>query len=156
ISEVSGDPVIDNDIVYAGTQAGRLIALDRRSGERLWTQREGALGPVIPVDNSLFLVSDAGEVLRVLSETGEVVWRQSLPLWQRPERRRGGITHYGPVLAGGALLVAGTDGVIRAFDPATGATQGETPLAGGAASAPIVAGGQLLILTQGGRLVAFQ
>ncbi|MEM9269868.1 MAG: PQQ-binding-like beta-propeller repeat protein, partial [Pseudomonadota bacterium] len=99
ISEVSGDPVIDNDIVYAGNQAGRLIALDRRSGERLWTQREGALGPVIPVDNSLFLVSDAGEVLRVLSETGEVVWRQSLPLWQRPERRRGGITHYGPVLA---------------------------------------------------------
>ncbi|MEO1549121.1 MAG: PQQ-binding-like beta-propeller repeat protein [Pseudomonadota bacterium] len=156
ISDVTGDPVIDNDIVYAGNQAGRLIALDRRSGERLWTQQEGALGPVVPVDNSLFLVTDAGEVMRLLASTGEIVWRQSLPLWERPERRRGGITHYGPVLAGGRVLVAGSDGLIRAYDPTTGAEDAPTPLSGGAASAPIVAGGQLLVLTQAGRLVAFR
>ncbi len=156
ISDISGDPVIDNDLVYAANQAGRLVAIDRRSGERLWTAQEGALGPVVPVTDALFLVSDAGEVLRLDAASGEVIWRAALPIWENPKKRKAAIAHFGPVLAGGRLLVASSDGQLRSFDPTSGVQGTAVSVPGGAASAPAVAGSVLYVLSQSGDLHAFQ
>ncbi len=156
INDITGDPVIDDDIVYAANQAGRLVSLDRRSGKRNWTAQEGSYGPVLPVGNSIFLVSDASEVIRIIAETGEVVWRQPLPEWSRPDKRRDAIPHFGPVLASGRLLIASGDGKLRSFDPATGAPGPSVDIPGGAASAPAIANGVLYVLSQTGDLHAFQ
>jgi outer membrane protein assembly factor BamB len=64
--------------------------------------------------------------------------------------------HFGPVLAGGRLIVASSDGVIRQFDPVSGAGLGDIALPGGAASNPVVAGGTLYLLNRDGQLVAFR
>ena len=156
IDDISGDPVIDIDIVYAANQGGRLVAFDRRSGERLWTHRNGAYGPVVPAGNSIFMVSDAAQVLRLDAETGAAIWAQDLPEWRRPERRQNAIPHFGPLLAGGNLIVASGDGLLRLFDPATGAPRGEIDLPGGAASQPAIAGGVLYVVSDSGQLHAFQ
>ena len=66
------------------------------------------------------------------------------------------VAHFGPVLAGGRLIVASSDGLIRAFDPASGALAGSVELPGGAASAPAVAGGVLYVVTKDGKLRAFR
>lgn len=42
IGDITGDPVISGSSVYASSQNGRTIRLDRNSGERLWTLAEGA------------------------------------------------------------------------------------------------------------------
>ncbi len=156
IKDITGTPVIDFDIVYAANQAGRLVALDRRSGERIWTHRNGALSPAIPAGGSVFLVSDAPQVLRLVADTGEVVWTQDLPQYERPRRRRGVITHYGPILAGGRLYVVSSDRQMRVYDPATGAEVDQIALPGQAAAQPAVANGVLYLLTQNGQLHAFQ
>ena len=64
--------------------------------------------------------------------------------------------HYGPVLAGGRLWVASSDGVIRSFDPESGALLGSTPLPGGAATNPVVAGQPLYVVSSDGRLHAYR
>lgn len=156
ISDITGDPVIDFDIVYASSQSGRLVALDRRSGERLWTHQDGSYGPVLPIGAGLFMVSDIGEVLRLDAATGEVIWRAALPEWQRPDRRRDAIPHFGPLLAGGRLIVASGDGLLRSFDPATGAPLATLPIPGGAGAEPAIASGVLYIVSRTGELHAFQ
>ena len=64
--------------------------------------------------------------------------------------------HYGPVLAGGKLYVASSDGYLRVFDPASGALIGTAEIPGGAAAAPAVAGQTLYVVSHDGQLIAFR
>ncbi|WP_210527474.1 PQQ-binding-like beta-propeller repeat protein [Rubellimicrobium arenae] len=152
-TEIGGDPVLAGSTVYVGNYSGRLAALDTATGETFWSIPEGAQSPVWPAGDSVFLVNDLGELLRVEASTGGVIWRVPLP---RAEHRRGVTAFFGPVLAGGRLIVASTDGALRQFDPTTGSALGDVALPSGAASAPVVAGSTLYIVTEDGRLNAFR
>lgn len=162
IFDISGDPVIDGDVIYASNQAGRTIRLDARTGERAWTIAEGSYGPAWPVGGSVFLLSDEGALVRADAATGELLWEVQLPQYfpYRGLFGRGkpaaAIPYYGPILAGGRLWVAGGDGLLRGFSPVNGAALAQVPLPGGAAAAPAVAGGVMYIATRDGRLDAFQ
>lgn len=152
-TDIGADPVIDGGRVYVGNVSGTVAALGAENGETLWTIREGAVSPVWPAGDSVFFVNDLNELLRVDAASGAVIWRQPLP---RAERRRGVSAHIGPVLAGGRLIVASSDGALRQYDPATGAALGDVALPAGAASAPVVAGQTLYVITGDGRLNAFR
>jgi len=104
LSDITGDPVIAGDTIYVANQSGRLVALDRRSGER----------------KSTFI-------------------------------------HTSPVMIGGRLLVASSDGLMRSFDPTTGEELGSTPIGGGGAAAqPAIAQGTLFVVSRDGTLFAFK
>lgn len=156
LKAVSGDPVVVGNIVYTGTNSGRLAAIDRRSGQRIWTTREGAIGPVWPSGNALFVLTDENKLKRLDKDNGAEVWSVDLPLYRNAKRARGKYGHFGPVLAGGRLYVTGTDGLIRAFDPASGNLVNSITVQGGAASQVVVAGGRMYVLSGSGQLIAFQ
>ena len=158
INDVTGDPVVQGNTVFVGNQSGRVMALDTRDGSQIWATQEAAYGPVWPVGGSVFLMSDRNRLVRLDASDGQVIWSQPLPLFtETRERRRAEIyPHYGPVLAGGRLIVGSGDGALRSFDPVSGAITGEVPLRSGAAVAPIVVGGVLYVLTRDGQLVAFR
>lgn len=158
ISDIAGDPVIDGDTVYVGNVSGRVAALQLANGERLWTAPEGAVGPVWPAGDSIFLVNDLGQLVRLDAGDGSAIWRVELPgfVENRERRQRTRYAHYGPVLAGGRLLVASSDGAIRQFNPESGALIGTLDLPGGASSNPVVANSTLYVVTTRGQLVAFR
>ncbi len=158
VTDVTGDPVVQGDVIYVGNQSGRVMALSRSDGRPIWTATEAAYGPVWPVGGSIFMLSDRNRLLRLDAASGEVIWGQELPLFtETRERRRAAIhPHYGPTLAGGQLIVGSGDGVLRRFDPVSGEITGETPLRSGAAVAPIVVGGTLYAVSRDGQLMAFR
>ena len=158
ISDIAGDPVIDGNRVYVGNISGRVVALELFTGDRIWTATEGAVGPVWPAGDSVFMVNDLGELLRLDAATGTPVWRVALPGFEerRERRQKTRFVHYGPVLAGNRLIVASSDGLIRQFDPASGALLGTIELRGGASSNPVVANGTLYVVTGRGQLAAFR
>jgi len=157
-SDLTGDPVIAGGVVYAGTSAGRLAAVNADTGLTLWSARDGALSPVAVAGDSVFLVNDEDQLVRLNASTGEEIWRVDMPYFtkDRDKRRKAIVAHFGPVLAGGRLVVASSDGLIRTFDPASGALAATVDLPGGAASAPAVAGGVLYVVTKDGKLRAFR
>jgi outer membrane protein assembly factor BamB len=159
ISDITSDPVLDGDTLYAANASGRLIAADAGSGERLWTATEGSFSPVVLAGGSIFLVSDNNEVVRLSRDDGTRIWGTRLPDYvnpQRPRRLKARYAHFGPLLAGGRLLVASSDGQFRLYDPASGNLVGAAALPGGAASNPIVVGGIVYVVTTDGRLLAFR
>lgn len=158
LNDITGDPVIVGDVLYAGNQSGRVVALEAASGERIWTAQDGAYSPVLPAGDSVFFVSDRNELIRVDAETGERIWGTELPLYvqERERRRKAVFTHFGPVLAGGRLVVASGDGVIRFFNPEDGALLSTLDIRGGAAANPIVVGGVLYVVSGDGRLHAYR
>ncbi|MEL7212616.1 MAG: PQQ-binding-like beta-propeller repeat protein [Pseudomonadota bacterium] len=158
VTDITGDPVIDGDVIYAANQSGRIVALNAGSGERIWTAKEGAYSPVWPTGNSVFLVSDEGKLVRLQAETGVEVWSVDLPYFQRerPRRFKAVFAHYGPVLAGGRLIVASSDGLIRSFDPVSGALISTVDIPGGATTNPVVVNGTLYVVSGRGTLHAFR
>ena len=156
---LTGEPVMAGGTVYAGTSAGRLAAVDAAAGKALWTAEEGAASPVIPAGGSIFMVTDASRLMRLDAATGLEIWSVELPYYvptRKDKRRRAIHVHYGPVLAGGRLVLASTDGVLRSYDPSTGALTSQTEIPGGAAAAPAVAGGILYVMGKSGQLHAFR
>jgi len=156
IGDISSDPVVTSSRVYAANQSGRVTAVARRDGERLWTANEGSYSPVWPVGNSVFLVSDASQLVRLDARSGQVVWAVDLPLYKKEKTRRDSFAHFGPVLAGGRLIVASSDGGLRSFDPVSGNLLSTVDVPSGAASQPAIVDGVLYVLSQNGQLHAFR
>ena len=145
-------------MVYAGSSAGRLAAIDLETGRRIWTATEGAVSPVWPAGEAIYMVNDEARLVRLDAATGATVWAVDLPYFTKDKiKRQKAITaSFGPVLAGGRLYIASSDDLLRAFDPASGAMLASYDLPGGAASAPVVAGSVLYVVSAKGQLHAFR
>jgi outer membrane protein assembly factor BamB len=158
VTDITGDPVIIGGRGYAGNHSGETSAIELGTGQTIWSAPHGAMGPVSVAGGSVFLVSDQNDLIRLDAANGATIWTERLPLFvdQRPRRREAIFAHYGPLLAGGRLIVASSDGQLRFFDPATGALLRSMPLRAGAAVEPVVAGGTLYVLTSDGTLSAFR
>ncbi len=158
VGDITGDPVVVGDVTYIGTAAGRTNAVSTASGELIWSAMEGALGPVLPVGGSVFLVNDEARLVRLDATTGQVIWSVDMPYFvnQTAKRRKAITAHYGPVLAGGRIVVASGDGLLRLFNPVNGALVATADIPGGAASQPALAGGLLYVVGANGQLHAFR
>lgn len=158
MGDMTGDPVIAGGVVYAGSAAGRTAAFDAKTGQRLWTANEGAMNPPLVVGGSVFVVNDEAKLVRLNAATGEVIWAQQMPYYkaEKPKKHKAITAHYGPVLAGGRLVVVSSDGGIRMFNPTDGSMVGSGEIPGGAASPAAFAGGMLFVLGANGQLHAFR
>lgn len=158
VTDITGAPVIAGDRVYVGTHSGRTVALNIADGERIWTAEEGALSQVWPAGGSVFLVSDKNELLRLSAETGERIWGVRLPLFTKvkPRKQAEIYTHHGPLIAGGQLVVASSDGLLRFFDPVSGGLRHYVDVPGGATTDPVVANGTLYVVSTKGQLLAYR
>jgi outer membrane protein assembly factor BamB len=158
LTDITGDPTVVGGTIYIGTAAGRTAAVDAASGQRLWTAVEGAMNPPLVVGGSVFVVNDEARLVRLDAATGAVIWAVEMPYWDtdKPRKRKAITAHYGPVLAGGNLVVAGGDGQLRLFNPVDGAMVGGVAIPGGAASNPALAGGMLYVVSGDGQLLAFR
>ncbi|WP_037310045.1 PQQ-like beta-propeller repeat protein [Ruegeria halocynthiae] len=158
IVDVTGGPMVAGDTIYIGNHSGRTVAFDSGSGERKWTADEGAVDTVWPAGNSVFLISDRSQLVRLNAADGSVVWAQDLPgfVKDKPKRRGPIFAHYGPILAGGRIVIASNDGYLRFFNPVDGALVHRVEVPGGATTAPVVAGQTLYVVSTKGELHAFR
>ncbi|MGQ0565706.1 MAG: outer membrane protein assembly factor BamB family protein [Gemmobacter sp.] len=158
VSEITGDPVVAGAVTYVGNQSGRTMAVETETGKRLWTARDGAYGPVLVVGGAVYLVNDEARLVRLDAATGDTVWSVEMPyfLKDKPRKRQEITAHFGPVLAGGRLVVVSGDGLVRLFNPVDGTMTATAEIPGGAASQPALAGGLLFVLGAKGQLHAFR
>ena len=98
--------------------------------------------------------------MRLDATDGSRIWAVDLPGYEpvrRPQRRRdSAFVNHGPIMAGGRLIVASSDGFIRAFDPASGDVVSQTEIRGGATTRPVVANGTLYVVSTAGVLHAYR
>ncbi len=158
VGDITGSPVVVGRRIYVGNNSGRTMAFDTFLGDRIWTAAHGALGPVWPVSGSLFLVADSDHLVRLNAQDGSTIWAVDLPsnIKDRPQKR--GPTHaqFGPVVAGGRVIVPSGDGLIRFFAPEDGTLAHSVAIPGGAATGPVVAGKTLYVVGADGQLHAFR
>ncbi len=158
ITDITGEPVVTGGVVYVGNSVGRTIAIDLTSGRQRWSAGDGATGPVWAEGGSVFLISDEASLVRLDARTGARIWAVDLPYFtkERARRRKAVYANYGPVLAGGQLWVASSDGWMRAFNPEDGALLRAVEIPGGASSRPIVVDNVAYLVSGKGQLLAYR
>ena len=156
LGDINGSPVIDGELVYAVSHAGRLVAISLRSGERLWEQNiSGVQTPWIAGD-FMFILTTQGDLLCVSRVDGLIRWIQRLPRYEDPEDKEGPILWSGPLLVSDRLIVVSSIGQAVAVSPYTGRLLGQVEMPGNIEMSPIAANGIVYILTTEGELIALR
>ncbi|NJC04329.1 outer membrane protein assembly factor BamB [Sphingomonas kaistensis] len=156
LSDIDASPVIDNGQVFALGQGGRMVALDLISGQRIWELNLAGIATPWIAGDWLFAVTDEGKAMAISRNNGKIRWINQLPAFENPKGKRGPISYVGPVLAGGRLILGGSNGVLVNLDPATGAFQSQTNVGAAISQSPVVANNTLYVLDDKGRLHAYR
>jgi outer membrane protein assembly factor BamB len=152
---ITGYPVIDRGRVLASGLGNTTIAVDLRSGRRLWERAFGSgVGPAA-VGDWVFAVTRGGDALALGREDGRIRWLTELDPTPESGRRRGEPARFGPPLvAGGRILVPSSRGEVLLLDPAGGAVAGRIPLSSGVTLPAAAADGTVVLLGDDGTLMA--
>ncbi len=156
LSDIDADPVIDSGQVIAIGQGGRMVALELITGQRMWELNLAGIATPWVAGDWVFVVTSDGKLMAIARATGKVRWITQLPEFRHSRSKSGLISYTGPVLAGGRLIVASTQGALIFADPTTGAVQGQTNVGGSVSLPPVVANSTLYVLDDNGRLRAFR
>lgn len=154
LSAIRALPVIVQSTVYAIGVGGLMVALDLRSGRRLW-EREvaGQHTPWIAGD-WVFVLSEDQMLACINRIDGRVRWLTQLPRYGNEKKLRDPIYWTGPLLGGKYLYCAGSTKRLIAINPANGAILGEQDLPDEVSVNLVAAAGKLFVVTEDSTLSA--
>jgi outer membrane protein assembly factor BamB len=156
LADIRGRPVIDRGRVFAVSHSGRMVAIDLRSGDRLWDQEIGGIhGPWVAGDY-IFVLSNDNELACLSRNDGKVRWVRRLPSYEDEKAKEDPIRWAGPVLGGDRLIVTSSIGDAMAISPYTGDPLGRQEIAAGSYLGPVIAENALYLLTDDATLAAYR
>jgi outer membrane protein assembly factor BamB len=156
LADISGRPVIDRGLVFANSHAGRLVAIDMRTGERAWTIDVGGTQRPWVAGDYVYVITDDAQVMCVRRTDGRIRWIHKLDAYRDPKGRRGAIAWSGPVLVSDRLVAVSSEGYAVSMSPYTGEVLGQIDIPDKAFIAPIVANNTVYVLTDDARLTALR
>ena len=156
LAHIRGRPVIDGGLVYVVGHSRRTVAIDFRTGNRLWEASVGGLHGPWAAGDFVFVMTRDAELVCLTRDGGLVRWVTKLPRYEDEEDREEPIFWAGPVLAGNHLFVAGSTGELLSISPASGEVADRTRLPGPVLIPPSVARKTLYLLTEDAELVALR
>lgn len=156
LADIRGDPVIEGGLVFAMSHSGRMVAVNARTGGRIWDKQIGGIQTPWLAGDYLFAINSDGMVFALLKSSGRIRWVRQLQRYEDPEDKKGPIIWAGPVLVGDRLIVAGSQGEALSISPYTGKILGRLELPDNVLIAPIVANRTLYFLTDDAELLAYR
>lgn len=156
IADITARPVVDRGMVIAVSNAGRLAALDIRTGRRLWDIDIGGIQTPWIAGDWLYALSNEGQLVCIERETGRIKWSLQLNNFATERQRRVPIVWTGPVLASDRLIVAGSHGEALSLSPYTGQVLGRIVIGERVLISPIAANGTIYFLDDTGRVLALR
>jgi len=156
LGDINGAPVIDRGRVYAVSHAGRMVAIDLRTGGRIWDQDIASIQTPWVAGDFIFVLSVDAQVIALSRDSGRIRWVRQLAQFGDPEDREDPIQWAGPILAGDRLIVTSSEGEVTSISPYSGEVLGRLMLPDGVSLAPIVANNTLYFLTDDAELLAYR
>jgi len=153
---ISARPVIDRGRVYVVGHSGVIVAIDLRTGQRVWDAPvSGVYGPWIAGD-FLYVITIDAEAVCIDVRTGRILWVTQLPRFEDEDDKEGRIVWAGPVIASDRVIVVGSNEQALSLSPYSGAVMGRLDLDSPATLPPVLANGTMYLLNDDGDLVAYR
>lgn len=156
LPHIRGRPVIDRGRVIASSNSGRTVAIDLRTGSRLWEQGIGSAYGAWVAGEFIYLLSTNGEIVCLSRRNGGIRWVRQLQRFENEEDKEDPIYWSGPVLAGDRILVGGSHGELWSISPYTGKLLGRIDVGDPVYLPAIVAQDTVFVLTDDADLIALR
>jgi outer membrane protein assembly factor BamB len=156
LTDISTPPVIDHGSVFSVSQGGRFVAIDERSGARVWQHEVGSSNMPWVAGDYIFLLDNNNELVCVSREKGGIRWISQLQTHEDMEKRKHPVYWQGPVLAGGRLILTNSLGQIVEASPEDGRVLTTTAASDVVDVPPVIADGTLYVLANDGVLTAYK
>ncbi|MGB8841818.1 MAG: PQQ-binding-like beta-propeller repeat protein [Aliidongia sp.] len=156
LADIRGRPVVDRGRVYVVSHAGRMAAIDLRSGNRVWEQDVGGIYAPWVAGDFVYVLSTSNELLCLTRAEGRVRWITQLDSWENMKDKEDPLHWAGPILAGDRLIAVASNGQVWSISPYTGAVLGHIELSAGSFLPPIVADNTLYLMTNDADLMALR
>lgn len=102
------------------------------------------------------MITNDAQLVCISRRDGRARWVTQLDLYREPDKKIGLITWAGPILAGGRLFMANSEGKALVVSPQNGEQLTRMSLAGSVSVLPIVANKTIYVLTDDGDLIALR
>lgn len=146
--DIDAEPRVVNDKLYVAAYQGNITAIDLRNGNTLWS-RNFSSHTGLEVDNQQVYFADDNDAIWSLDRrTGGTLWKQTALTGREL------IT---PVVSGNYVLVGDFEGYVHWLDKSNGKIVGRARADDESIGvAPLVRGDIAFVLSEGGKLSAFQ
>lgn len=146
--DVDSSPVVANGLMFAASYQGKIIAVDTRTGENLWT-REVSTYTGMDVDQSnVYLTDEHGNVVAFDQRSGASVWRQDKLHGRKLNK---------PSFVNGYIAVGDFEGYVHWLAPNDGRFVARHRVGDAAIRAKaLVDRGTLFVINQDGALAALE
>ena len=155
INTIRANPVIAGDTVYAVGNNNLLVAIDLRSGQRIWEREIGGANQPAIAGKYMFLLSNNAFLLAIDVESGKIVWETKVPAGNEIEDKVG-VSYAGPLLSNNRLLVNTSNGYTFYISPYSGEILGFIEPEDGSSLPPIAADGKVVITTSDAEIVVYE
>jgi outer membrane protein assembly factor BamB len=156
MAHIKGLPVVDRGRVFAASNSGRMLAIDLRTGARVWEQAIGSTEAPWVAGDFVYVLSTTNELVCLSRNDGRIRWVTQLPRFEDPQDKEDPISWSGPVLVGDRLLVGASDRDFWSISPYTGKPLGRVRLGAGVLVPPSIANGPGYVQTEEAQLVALR
>jgi outer membrane protein assembly factor BamB len=156
LPDVAANPVIDRGRVYAVGHSGILVAIDLRTGQRVWDAPIAGIDQPWIAGDFLFALTLDAEVACIDVRSGHIVWVTQVQRFKNEKDKKGRIVWTGPALASDRLIIVGSNGEALSLSPYTGAVLSRLKLAAPATLPPVFAQRTMYLLNDAGELTAYR
>ncbi len=157
IPDIRGLPVIDKDMVFAVSFGGKMIAVDQRTGNRVWQKDVGSDVTPWVAGNLVFVLTLENDLIALARDTGGLRWVAPLQRYKKDKDPTSEAIYWtAPVLAGGRLILASSNGKVAEVSPGDGKVIREWKTDRSVSLPLVAAGGTLYLLADDGTLMAYK
>ena len=154
ITTVKANPIIDENTAYIVGYNGPMIAIDIRTGAKIWQREISASSQPWLAGNFLFVLTDDSDLVAINKHDGKIVWTTIIPYANEDDKL--GVFTSGPILANDALLVTSSNGKLFSVSPYNGRIMGVAEIEEGVETTPVMVNETLLLTTNNAEITAYK
>lgn len=156
INDIPGRPVVSDNVVYAASHSGVLVAINLNSGQRIWAKPFASTQTPCVMGDVVYAVSVDGELAAFDRATGNVYWVKQLRRYRDQEGHKGRVAWVGPIMVGGRLVLANSLGDVVAVTPQNGEIAARGRTGNPVFIPPVTANDQIFLVTDNAQLVVLR
>ena len=151
--DIDAFPIVKKDLAIITSANGKLISINKRTGNRLWTRDIYSIQTPAINGNSIFIINNNKEILCLDLTNGETRWDLQID-----EELSKGYTNiwFSPVLINNQLIIVGGDKKLLIVDPFVGEIKKILRLSGLPSSSPFIVKENVYLFLRNGDLVTVE
>ncbi len=156
ISDIKALPVLGNGFVIAMSFGGKLVAIDERSGARIWQRDIGGSQTPYVSGSHVYVLSSENQLIALNLSNGAIAWINELQRFEDKKNRDDPISWSAPIMASGAIILAGSHGYLAKINAVSGKVIQMIKTKKNVQIPPIIANETLYLLSENGNLIAYR